>query len=172
MLIDIKAEIKNLLEEYDQNKGWRRWFSWFPWLGYHSDIRKLRDLFPQNDRQVDARFDSWGFLIEVLKRRERNASHLSTQLLTNLIKKLFAPLISVLKKDIYKEINDVNKDYPKIIESSSIDFLNSNPTQVVYVSTCKYFYNNIDTSDTVITKEIYEWKSNLNEFKIKSREVL
>lgn len=80
--------------------------------------------------------------------------------------------LSVLKKDIYKEINDVNKDYLKIIESSSIDFLNSNPTQVVYVSTCKYFYNNIDTSYTVITKEIYEWKSTLNEFKIKSREIL
>ena len=37
---------------------------------------------------------------------------------------------------------------------------------------CNHFNNNIDTSDTVITKEIYEWKSTLNEFKIKSREIL
>ena len=129
---------------------------------------QVLDILKQND--VKATFfvvgENVGWNPEILKREYEEGHEIGNHTFTH---------INVSKKgyeDIYKEINDVNKDYLKIIESSSIDFLNSNPTQVVYVSTCKYFYNNIDTSDTVITKEIYEWKSTLNEFKIKSREIL
>lgn len=81
---------------------------------------------------------------------------------------------SVFKRNIYIESNDSYKNDSKIIVSSSIDFLDSDITKIVYVSIYKSSNdsNVINNESEIIVKEIYEWNPNLNIFEIISKEII
>ncbi|MGL5748944.1 MAG: hypothetical protein ACRCXT_00335 [Paraclostridium sp.] len=80
--------------------------------------------------------------------------------------------VSVLTKDIYKEITDSENN--KTVFSASIDFLGESAKTLIYVySTSRGSINDSDLEDDMsVVKEFYEWNSDTCKFSLLDKEVL
>ncbi len=74
--------------------------------------------------------------------------------------------ISKLKKNIYIEIPNVSNKSKNVL-SATIDFLEDNPPKILYVKT---YLNEEDNSIKEVSKEVYTWDLDLNQFIIREKE--
>lgn len=71
--------------------------------------------------------------------------------------------VSKLKKDLYVEIVNLENNNKNIL-SGSVDFLDDNPPKILYVATTSNQENQFNKE---ISKEIYTWDEDLNQFTMK-----
>lgn len=97
---------------------------------------------------------------------ENKNNHLNDNEFVEIFSKEKSSYISKLEKNIYVEVSNVSNNSKNIL-SATIDFLEDNPPKILYVKT---YLNEEDNSIKEVSKEVYTWDPDLNQFIIHEKE--
>lgn len=118
------------------------------------DLDEINDFYFFND-----------FLI-VEQSCENKNNHLNDKEFVEIFFKENSSYVSKLEKDIYVEISNASNNSKNIL-SATIDFLEDIPPKILYIKT---YLNGEDNSDKEVSKEVYTWDPELNQFTIHEKE--